>query len=91
MIFSSKNAAGLPEADANKLLRMVDDGPDLSKYSNIWRPQGDQRAVPNAAVTDEWRLAWLTVLKSIAGEERLKQLDELVKQYGPPRPAFSVW
>ena len=88
--FLSKNAAGLPEETRNKLLHMVDGGPDLSKYSKYLESQGDQRAAAERWITDEWRLAWLTVLKNIAGEERLKQLDELVKQYGPPRPAFSV-
>ena len=88
--FLSKVASGLSEETRNRLLAMVDAGPDLSKYSKSLDAQGDKRETVERWIVDEWRLGWLTVLTSIAGEERLKLMDELLKKYGPPRPAFSV-
>jgi hypothetical protein len=88
--FLAKIASGLPKETRHRLLEMVDKGPDLSKYSKFLGAQGDKRHDAERWITDQWRLGWLTVLKSIAGEERAKQLDELVKQYGPSRPAFEV-
>jgi hypothetical protein len=88
--FLAKIASGLPDKTRDRLLEMVDKGPDLSKYSKFLDAQGDKRQDAERWITDRWRLGWLTVLKSIAGEGRAKQLDELVIQYGPPRPAFEV-
>jgi hypothetical protein len=88
--FLSKVAAGLSEDLRNKLLAMIDAGPDLSKYSSFLKAQGDKRGEAERWIADEWRLGWLTALKSIAGNERIRQLDELLTKYGPPRPAFSV-
>ncbi len=88
--FLSKVAASLSEDVRNKLLSMVDAGPDLSKYSDFLKAQGDKREAAERWIADEWRLGWLTALKSIAGDERTRQLDELLAKYGPPRPAFSV-
>ena len=87
--FLSKVASGLPEATKNHLLEIVDRGPDLSENVSYLESLGDKREVVERAVRDEWRLGWLTALKSIAGGERLKQLDEMQKQYGPPRPAYE--
>jgi hypothetical protein len=87
--FLSKVASGLSEATKNHLLEIVDKGPDLSKHESYLESLGDKREAVERGVRDKWRLGWLTVLKSIAGEERLKQLDELRKQYGPPRPAYE--
>lgn len=88
--FLTKFAPSLSEEVRNKLLAMVDSGPDLSRYSNFLNAQGDKREEAQRWIADEWRLGWLTVLKSVAGNERLRQLDELLAKYGPPRPAFSV-
>ncbi len=88
--FLAKVSVGFPTTTRYKLLEMVDRGPDLSKYSKFLDAQGDQRQQAERRITDGWRLGWLTVLKSVAGEERARQLDELVSQYGPPRPAFEV-
>lgn len=88
--FLSKFAPKLSEDMRNKLLAIIDSGPDLTKYSNFLKAQGDKREEAERWITDEWRLGWLTTLKSIAGDDRLKQLDELLAKYGPPRPAFSV-
>lgn len=88
--FISKFAASLSEEVRNQLLAILDLGPDLTKYSNFLNAQGDKREEAERRIADEWRLGWLTVLKSIAGDERLKQLDDLLTKYGPPRPAFSV-
>lgn len=88
--FLSKVAPRLSEEIRNKLLAMVDDGPDLSKYAKYLTAQGDKREEAEQWITDEWRLGWLTALKAIAGDERLKYLQDLVSKYGPPRPAFSV-
>lgn len=88
--FLSKFVSRLPEETRNKLLAMVDAGPDLSKYSKFLDAQGEKREAAERWIVDEWRLGWLTVLSSVAEEPRLKQLDALVEKYGPPRPAFSV-
>jgi hypothetical protein len=88
--FLSKFAVRLPEETRNKLLAMVDAGPDLGRYSSFLEAQGDKREVAERWIVGEWRLGWLTVLNSIAGEARLKQLDELLEKHGPPRPAFSI-
>lgn len=87
--FLSKVASGLSEATKNRLLEIVDKGPDLSKHVSYLESLGDKREVVERAVRDEWRLGWLTVLKSITGEEHLKQLGELQTKYGPPRPAYE--
>jgi hypothetical protein len=88
--FLAQFGATLSDATRNKLLALVDAGPDLSRYSNFLSAQGDKREETERWISDEWRLGWLTAMKSIAGDERLRQLDELVTKYGPPRPAFSV-
>jgi hypothetical protein len=88
--FIAKIASDLPQETRDRLLEMVDKGPDLSKYSKFLDAQGDKRQDSERWITDQWRLGWLTVLRGIAGEVRLMQLDELVKQYGPPRPAFEM-
>jgi hypothetical protein len=87
--FVSKVALHLPDETRNKLLAIVDAGPDLSKYSKFLDAQGDNREVAERRIVEEWRLGWLTVLNNIAGEERLKHVGELLEKYGPPRPAFS--
>lgn len=88
--FLTKFAPSLSEEVRNKLLAMVDSGPDLGRYSDFLNAQGDKREEAQRWIADEWRLGWLTVLKSIAGNDRVRQLDELLAKYGPPRPAFSV-
>lgn len=88
--FLSRFALGLPEETRNWLLAIVDAGPNLSKYSNFLDAQGDKREAAERSIVDQWRLGWLTVLTSIAGEQRRKELDELLKKYGPVGPAFST-
>lgn len=88
--FLSKSAARLSEEVREKILAIVDAGPDLTKYSNFLNARGDKREETERWMADEWQLGWLTALKSIAGDERLKQMEDLLNKYGPPRPAFSV-
>jgi hypothetical protein len=88
--FLAQIASDLPEETRDSLLEMVDKGPDLSKYSRFLEAQGDKRHDSERSIADGWRLGWLTVLQSIAGEQRAKQLHELAKQYGAPLPAFEV-
>ena len=87
--FLSRFAGKLSEGAREKLLSRVDAGPDLSRYSNYLSAQGDKRAETERWITEDWRLKWLLALKSIIGEERSKQLDELLAKYGSPRPAVS--
>ncbi|MGB8890408.1 MAG: hypothetical protein WCC87_27020 [Candidatus Korobacteraceae bacterium] len=87
--FLSKVASCLSETTKNHLLEVIDRGPDLNKHASYLDSLGDKREVVERAVRDEWRLGWFTVLKSIAGEERLKQLEELQTKYGPARPAYE--
>jgi hypothetical protein len=86
--FLSKIADKLPDATQKRLLEIVDRGPDLSPFAAHLESYGEKRKEVERSIIDEWRLAWLTVLKNIAGEERLRQLKELQEKYGPPRPAF---
>ena len=86
--FLSKVATGLPEATKNRLLEIVDRGPDLTKHASYLESLGDEGEVVERTVRDEWRLGWLWCSRALPGEERLKQLEELQKQYGPPRPPF---
>ena len=82
--FLSKVADKLPDATQKHLLEIVDRGPDLSPFAAHLESYGEKREEVEQSIIDEWRLAWLIVLKNIPGEERLRQLEGLQDKYGPP-------
>ena len=87
--FLSKSAGPLSDDVRERVLAIVDAGPDLGRYSNFLSAHKDERQEYERRIVDRWRLGWLSVLTSIIGKERSQQLETLVATYGPPRPAFS--
>jgi hypothetical protein len=87
--FLSKSAGRLSHDVSEKILGIVDAGPDLGRYSSFLSAQEDKREEYACWIVDKWRLGWLSVLTSIIGEERSQQLESLVGKHGPARPAFT--
>jgi hypothetical protein len=87
--FLSKVSVSLATDTREKLLAIVDAGPELSKYSKFLDSQGERREESERWIVDQWRLGWLSALTKIIGEERSRQLEALVEKYGAPRPRFS--
>jgi hypothetical protein len=87
--FLSKSAGRLSHDVREKVLAIVDAGPDLGRYSSFLSAQKDKREEYERWIIDNWRLGWLSVLASIIGEERSQQLEALVGKHGPNRPAFT--
>ena len=87
--FLSKAAGQLSDDVREKVLAIVDAGPDLGRYSTFLSAQKDKRQEYERWIVDRWRLGWLSVVASILGKDRSQQLETLVGTYGPARPAFS--
>lgn len=87
--FLSKVSLKLEADTREKVLAIIDEGPNLSDYSNFLDSQGEKRQESESWITDQWRLGWLSAYANIIGEERSRTLDGLIEKYGAPRPRFS--
>ena len=87
--FLSKVSVNLPADIRDKVLAIVDAGPDLGRYSKFLDAHKEKREEYENWIADQWRLGWLSVLTPVLGDERSRQLQSLVSKFGPPRPRFS--
>ena len=88
--FLSEISVHLSVGTREKVLAIVDEGPDLGKYSNFLDSQGEKREESERWITDQWRLGWLSALTKIIGEERSRHLEVLVEKYGAPHAKILI-
>jgi hypothetical protein len=82
--------AAVSEEAKQKILQIVDAGPDLSRYSNYLAQQEAQgkRSESESWLRGEWRLRWLTPITNDLDEVRRQATAELTEKYGAPRPDY---
>jgi hypothetical protein len=85
-----KWATSLPMETIERILRIVDAGPEPASYAyhleHRVRPE-DAEAVKESII-DQWRLGWLQPLAAALDEPRTEELNLLSQKYGAPQPRF---
>ena len=87
-----KSFGKLGEKTKERIMAIIDAGPDFSRYSRYLAQEEieGRRVEAETWLSEDWRLRWLTPIANDLDDTHRLVLGELTAKYGPPRPDFTA-